>query len=144
MNQIGYYEHNKKYKLFFDFMENKESPIKMIRIPSNIIGIPKSARFTPQWQDYTNQFLHILKIQCYSKEMFEHFVNAWNLDKSKIKYEVNEDAYKNKLILLFKSDEWHETRQFIVIVEKYLNDRGIELVLDNEMIGAILMMKELG
>lgn len=124
MNEIGYYEHdNKKYKLFFDFRKNKN-------YNKIIFGFLK--------------FTHILKIQCYSKEMFEHFVNAWNLDKRKIFKKVDWKEQHKNLILLFKSDEWHETRQFIIIVEKYLNDRGIELVLDNEMIGAILMMKELG
>ena len=131
MNEIGRYTHNNKtFKIFLSLLR----------------GGWKTERETPI--SYSRKYKFTLKIRCYAKEMFEHFVNAWNLNLSfydRTRYE-NLDWNSNKYnhCLLFRAEDWHEIRQFLIIVEKYLNDRDIELKLNNEMIGAILMMRELG
>lgn len=123
MNEIGYYnQNNKTFRIFLNFHK-----FKVIYADNEI---------------YTKHLKFMLKVQCYEKKMFEHFVNAWNLDRTKfVKMDWKMD-WQN-LILLFKGD-WHEARQFLIIVEKYLNDNGIELILNKDMVNAILMMKELG
>ena len=123
MNEIGYYnQNNKTFRIFLNFHK-----FKVIYADNEI---------------YTKHLKFMLKVQCYEKKMFEHFVNAWNLDRTKfVKMDWKMD-WQN-LILLFKGD-WHEARQFLIIVEKYLNDNGIELILNRDMVNAILMMKELG
>ena len=130
MNEIGYYGYNNGYKLFLDFHkfgnDNYAKHLQKFKVADK----------------YKLKYLFVLKIQCYSKEMFDHFVNAWNLDRTKFA-ELDWNADKHNLILCFKG-EWHEARQFLIIVEKYLNDKSIELTLDRKMIDAILMMKELG
>ena len=122
-NEIGYYEHNNKtFRIFLDFGQSSWK----------YMGV----------MDYIKKYKFNLKVQCYEKKMFEHFVNAWNLDKTKF-VELDWNVDKHNLILIFKGD-WHEARQFLIIVEKYLNDNQIELTLNKNMIDAILMMKELG
>ena len=118
MNEIGYYNHNNKtFKISLDLKKT-------------------------QYRYQRREFLFTLKIQCYVKEMFEHFVNAWNLDKTKFE-NLDWNAKNYNHCLIFKGD-WHEARQFLIIVDKYLNDREIELIINYEMIGAVLMMRELG
>ena len=120
-----YTHNNRTFKIFLSLLQ----------------GCWKTNRVNPI--SYSRKYQFTLKVQCYAKEMFEHFVNAWNLDRTK--YE-NLDWNSNKYnhCLLFKAEDWYEVRQFVVIVEKYLNDRDMELKLDNNTIGAVLMMRELG
>ena len=126
MNEIGYYnQNNKTFRIFLNFHK-----FKVIYADNEI---------------YTKHLKFMLKVQCYEKKMFEHFVNAWNLDRTKfvkMDWKMWKMDWQN-LILLFKGD-WHEARQFLIIVEKYLNDNDIELILNRDMVNAILMMKELG
>lgn len=126
MKEIAYYEfEGKKYKFFLDFINIKKTKGNK-KIPI--------VKFLKMYVKF------ILKVQCYNSDMFNHFIVAWNLQKTEPLKAV--ELPKNMLYLLFTGD-WHEVRQFMIIIETYLNDKGIKLTLNHDMINAILMTNEL-